>query len=253
MVARPKAGSIEEKVAELSDLTARTAQEHVDQYRYRLDVSWIHHDSALEGIVYEPHELIAAIDEKVVSDSALIPVYDEIRQYKAAIDRARSMATEKDLHVTLDTVRDFFLLLAPDEGDKYRKDMPLHRLYFHEIAQPEKIAAEMKQLGAWLTSDESRRYMHPVRHASKVHYELLQIFPYPKHSGKVARLVMNTMLMHEGYPPAILHATDRQGYYEALRQGPDEVAVVVQDALMNAVNSGLRYFYQLHGIEDTNP
>lgn len=231
----------------------RTDPELVAQYDYRLSVSWIHHDSALEGIVYEPYELVAAIDRNVVSDSALVPVYDDIRQYKLAIDRARALAAEKTLDITNDTFRDLYQILAPDAGTEFRADMPLHRLYFHEIAQPPDIAGRMKALQKQLSSGEFKRQMHPVRYASRVHYEVLQIFPYPKHSGKVARLAMNAVLMHRGYPPAILHATDRQGYYDALRQGPDEVAAVIQGALSNAVNSGLRYFHHLHGIEDTNP
>lgn len=231
----------------------KTAPEQVAEYNYRLDVSWIHHDSALEGLVYEPYELVAAIDRDVVSDSALVPVYDEIRQYKAAIDRARELAAGKSVTVTNDTIKEFYQLLAPDAGDGYRGDMPLHRLYFHEIAQPPKIPALMKAFQKRLTAEDGRRHMHPVRYASRIHYDILQIFPYPKHSGKIARLVMNAILMHEGYQPAILHATDRQAYYDALRQGPDEVSVVVQAALVNSVHSGLRYFHQIHGIEDTNP
>ncbi|MDD9944868.1 MAG: Fic family protein [Myxococcales bacterium] len=236
---------------------SRSAADQVATYNYRLDVSWIHHDSALEGVVYEPHELVAAIDDNVVSDSALMPVYDEIRQYKAAIDHARALAKRPHLDITLDTLRDLYQFLAPEETDKgqvkYRRDIPLHRLYFHEIAPPDKIGPRMRQLLGWLEDGEARKHMHPTRAASKAHYQLLQIFPFPKHSGKVARLMMNAMLMHAGYPPAILHSTDRQGYYEALRQGPDEVATVIHDALENAVHSGLRYFHAIHGIEDTNP
>ena len=257
MASRPRAGSIEEKVAELNELIEKTPRDQVAAYEYRLDVSWIHHDSALEGIVYEPHELAAAIDEQVVSDSSLMPVYDEIRQFKAAIDHARALAKRGTLEVTLDTMRDLYQFLAPDEENKgpprYRKDIPLHRLYFHEIAPPDKIAPRMRQLLTWLGDTDARRHMHPIRAASKAHHKLLLIFPFPKHSGKVARLMMNAMLMHAGYPPAILHSTDRQGYYEALRQGSNEVSRVVQDALENAVNSGLRYFYNLHGISQTIP
>lgn len=231
----------------------KTPSEQVAQYNYRLDVSWIHHDSALEGLVYEPHELVAAIDRAVVSDSALVPVYDEIRQYKAAIDHARALAGAKSLSVGLDTLKAFYERLAPDAGDGYRADMPLHRLYFHEIAQPNQIPGMMKALQKQFAAEATRRHMHPVRYASRIHYDILQVFPYPKHSGKIARLVMNAILMHEGYPPAILHATDRQSYYDGLRQGVDAVAAVIQSALLNAVNSGLRYFHQLHGIEDTNP
>jgi hypothetical protein len=79
---------------------------------------------------------------------------------------------------------------------------------------------------------------------------LLQIYPYPKHSGKVARLMMNLMLLREGYPPAILHSTDRQRYYDALRISADATSHIVQEALENSLGSTIRYFQRLHGIKE---
>lgn len=223
------------------------APEALDEFNFRLEMSWIHHDNALEGIVYDPHELSAAIHEGVVSDSSLIPVYDEIRQYRLAIDCIRQLATKRRTPITLDTIKQIYSVLAPDETEgkqppRYRKDMPLHRVYFHEIEQPEKIGYRMRQLVRWLGGDEVKRTMHPIRVAAKAHYRLLQIFPFPVHSGRLARLMMNLMLMRDGYPPAIVHATERQRYYEALKTSPDAVAIVIHDALRNSVDSGLRYF-----------
>ena len=62
--------------------------------------------------------------------------------------------------------------LTPEEkakGNPYRKDNPLHRLYFHEIAQPDKIAMRMKKLVEWLDEDETQ-HMHPVERAARAHY-----------------------------------------------------------------------------------
>lgn len=250
---RVRPGTIEEKVQKLRELEAQAAPEQRADFNYRLDMSWIHHDNALEGVVYEPNELVAAINQQVVSDSALIPVYDEIRQYKAAIDLIRELATRKKAEITLDTVKDIYLTLAPEEAEgkgppKYRKDMPLHRIYFHEIATPDKIPAKMRSMIQWLNSEDAHRTMHPTRIAAKAHYQFLHVFPFPKHSGKVARLLMNLILLREGYPPAILHSTDRQRYYDALKTSHDALAAVINEALENAVDSGIRYWHRAFGI-----
>lgn len=252
---RVKPGTIEEKVQKLAELEARAAPEQLADFNYRLDMSWIHHDNALEGVIYDPSELVAAISENVISDSALIPVYDEIRQYKAAINLIRELASKKKQEINLDTIKLIYHTLAPEEGDikgppKYRKDMPLHRVYFHEIATPDKIPAQMRALLQWLASEDLKRTMHPTRIAAKAHYQLLHIFPFPKHSGKVARLFMNLLLLREGYPPAILHSTDRQRYYDALKTSSDAVAVVINEALDNAVESATRYWRRMFGIEE---
>ena len=246
-----KTGSIEERIERLHALEAKTPEPALADYRSKLDMSWIHHDSAIEGVVYEPQELMAALRNAPVNDSALLPVHDEIRQFKAAIDFIRSVAPDRKKPVDLDLIQQIYAILAPDEPEaKYRKDIPLHRLYFHEIAPPDKIPLKMKALVQWLESDDTTRTMHASRIASRAHYLFLQAYPYPKHSGRVGRLMMNLMLLREGYPPAILHATDRQRYYEALRTSADATSAIVQEALENSLQSTLRYFQRLHGQKE---
>jgi Fic family protein len=100
----------------------------------------------------------------------------------------------------------------------------------------------MRQLVQWLSDPETKKTMHPVRVASKVHYQLLHIYPFPRHSGKVARLVMNLILMRAGFPPVVIHATERQRYYEALRSGEDATATLVNQALGAAIETAIQYF-----------
>lgn len=246
-----KSGSIEEGVERLRTLVARTSPEALADYHAKLDMSWIHHDSAIEGVVYEPQELQAALRNAPVTDSALLPVHDEIRQLKSAIDFVRRTAADVKVPVDLELIKQIYVILAPDEVEaKYRKDIPLHRLYFHEITPPDKIQLKMKALVQWLESDDTQRTMHASRIASRAHYLFLQAYPYPKHSGRVGRLMMNLMLLRQGYPPAILHATDRQRYYEALRTSADATSAIVQEALENSLYSTIRYFQRMHGQKE---
>ena len=217
------------------------------EYQNRFDISWIYHDSALEGVVYTMDELKSAIYEEVVSDTSLIPVYDEIRNHKIAIDMIREISQKKRFTLSLDIIKELFAQLAPEELEgktppKYRRDIPLHRLYFHEISAPDKISYRMRQLAQWVNAPETKKSIHPVRLASKINYELLHIYPFPRHSGKVARLVMNLMLMRAGYPPVIIHSTERQRYYEALKTSEDATANLITAALAASIESTIRYF-----------
>jgi Fic family protein len=239
--------SLEERVARLNELLDAAPEDVIKEYQERFDIAWIYHDSALEGVVYSMDELRTAMRDEPVSDPSLIPVYDEIRNHMGAIEIIREMAQKRRATVTLEVIKKLFAQLAPEELEgkgppKYRKDMPLHRLYFHEIAQPDKISYRMRQLVQWLSDPETKKSMHPVRMASKAHYQLLHTYPFPRHSGKVARLVMNLILMRAGYPPVVIHATERQRYYEALRNGEDATATLVNQALGGAIETAIQYF-----------
>ncbi|MGC4094660.1 MAG: hypothetical protein QM756_43440 [Polyangiaceae bacterium] len=70
-----------------------------------------------------------------------------------------------------------------------------------------------------------------------MHYDLLRGFPFQSDSGKVCRLLMNVILMRAGYPPAIIHSTERQKYYEALKGQLPIIIGMTNDAITNALLS----------------
>jgi Fic family protein len=254
--------TLEGKVESLREYRIRAKPSIVAEFDDKLDQSWIYHDNALEGVVISYHELKAAIDKKIISDVSLIPMYEEIKNHKAAIEwvrqQARTWAAERHQNkrkwrnqITVDTIRHLHELLTPEEvakGNPFRKDNPLHRLYFHEIAQPDKILPRMKQLVAWLDEDETH-HMHPVERAARAHYKVMSIFPWPKNSGKVARLLMNLMLLRDGFPPVILHSIDRQRYYDVLRNENAGIVPLVLESLENGVDTAIRFFAELEAAK----
>ncbi len=240
----PQPLSIEERTAYLEDRLKSAPPEVQAKYRDDLDISWIAHDSALEGVVYTVAELKAAIgggDLGPTADSSMQPVVEEIRRHREALNFTREQATRRRVPVTVDVVKRIYTVLHPEEGDiktvKYRKDIPQHRLYFHEYAPPDKIAYKLRQVIDWVNDPEAKRTRTPVRLAARAHYDLLRIFPFTTDSGKVARLVMNLLLLRSGYPPAIIHSTERQRYYEALKGSSATMLSIVQDAIENSLAS----------------
>ena len=256
MVQALQGASLEERVAHLQELEKNADEADLADFRAKFDMSWIYHDNALEGVVYTMDELRAAINDQVVSDTTLLPVYDEIRHNVAAVKLVRELAAKRRLTISLPLIKNIYAALAPEDIEgksppKYRKEMPLHRLYFHDLAPPDKISYRMRQLVTWMTSQDTKRSTHPVRLASKAHYEFLQIHPFPRHSGKVARLLMNLILLRHGYPPAIIHATERQRYYEALKTSDDRTSQLVTEALTTSVESTIRYLETAEGLTES--
>ena len=257
--------TLDQKVEFLREQRIRANAQVVAQFDEKFDQSWIYHDNALEGVVLSYHELKAAIDKKIISDVTLIPMYEEIKNHKSSIELVRQMARQwaAERHdkkgkgrvknqITLDTLKLLHSALTPEEklkGNPYRKDNPLHRLYFHEIAQPDKIAIKMKKLIEWLDEDETQ-HIHPVERAARAHFRLMSIFPWPKNSGKVARLLMNLMLLRDGFPPVVIHSIERQRYYEVLRSESAGLVPLVLESLDNGVETGMRFFQELEEAKE---
>lgn len=239
---------------ELDDKTDEL-KEWIDEYGERccefsehFEISWIYHENALEGVVLTYHEIKAAIDQKIISDVNLISTYQEIKNQKAAIEFVRNAANNKRTRINLDFVKKLQGILCDDvegsEVGRYRRDIPLHRTYFHEIALPAKIPGRLQQLLQGASSNEFRRW-HPVKQAAAFHHEFMQIFPFTEQSGMVGRFLMNYFLMRAGYMPAVIHSVDRQRYYESLRSSPRALRELIVDSMDNSLESGIRYLHEL--------
>lgn len=255
MIQTLQGAALEDRVAYLNELIASAPPEMVEEFRAHFDMSWIYHDSAIEGVVYTQEELEAAFRGDVVNDSTLMPIYDEIRNHQLAIGMIRDYAERKRFQLTLDVVKKLYAQLAPEELEgksppKYRKDMPNHRHYFHEIAPPDKISYRMRQLIQWINDADTKRSVHPIRIAARAHSQMLHIYPFPRHSGKVARLVMNLILLRAGFPPAVIHAKMRQPYYDVLKTGDNAVSTLVHESLVSSLESLIRFYEEGLGTSE---
>ena len=154
---------MDDRMDDLAD-RMRSDPELTAEFLRRYELSWLHHENALEGVVYSGLELATALDDPPVADATFVASLQEIRNHKTAIDLVREEAKAKKLRINLTLVRRLYdTLVAGFEGKngaEFRKDMPLHRAYFHEIAQPAKIPALLQKV---LDATDRQRYYESLR------------------------------------------------------------------------------------------
>ncbi|MDZ4696580.1 MAG: Fic family protein [Deltaproteobacteria bacterium] len=252
MVLDARLYELDNRMDQLRSAMARFPGTIVRDYRERLDVSWVFHDHALEGVVLSYSELKAAIDHRIISDVSLIPMYEDVKNHKITVDYLRDALREKRApEISVEFIKKLYLMLTPDPGLKgppvYRKENPLHRLYYHEITAPEKIQPRMKKLDDWISSSEFKD-LHPLQQAARIQLELLAIYPWTKNSGKVGRMLSNYILLQAGYLPAVIHSIERQRYYDSLRHENDTLLMLLIESLENSIETSQRFFDELRGL-----
>jgi Fic family protein len=235
---------IEDRTQDLADLMREEpalAQEFLRKY----ELSWVYHENALEGVVFSGQELETALGPQPLAEIAAINAFRDIRNFKAAIDVIRSEAAAKKPKITLALVKKLYETIHAGiesrAAAEYRKEIPLHRAYFHEIAQPAKIPSLLAKLMESCDSSEFRN-AHVFHQASKLQHGFMQVYPYTEGSGKIARLLANLLLIHEGYQPCIIHTIDRQRYYESLKQPETTLRDLMMESLENGVANGEKFF-----------
>ncbi len=238
-------GAVDETVARWRERTAAISTQLRAEFDARLMISLIYHDAALEGDVLTYSEINAATDQNIISDDTLIPSYESIKNFYRGCEFARQFAKDGSRKkLKIDTVRELYRILAPDESAKgapYRKENPLHRLYYHEISPPDKISQRMRKFGEWLDSQEAKD-LHAIDRAARAHWELMAIFPWLKETGRLSRILSNLILEQSGYPLAVIHSTDRQRYYEALKSDPKSLVSIYLEAVEITADSALQVY-----------
>lgn len=208
----------------------------------QLDLSWIYHENAVEGVVVTHAEMDSALKGRPIA----LDTYLAIRNLKLGINHMRQLASDSGAKdITLELIHGMHDVLAADESGniepgKYRKFIPLHRTYFHEIAKPDDIAAKMSDLVDWAIENRPEDE-GAISYAAHFHHRFMRIFPFPKQSGKVGRLLMNYTLMRHGYLPVVIHGTERQRYYDTLRHTPKHMEDFLRTMMMNCIENATKF------------
>jgi hypothetical protein len=70
----------------------------------------------------------------------------------------------------------------------------------------------------WFRKASLDKSLHPVYVAAKLHYDFVRIHPFDDSNGRTSRLLMNYVLLRNGFPPVIIKSVDKKNYLNALNK-----------------------------------
>jgi Fic family protein len=209
-------------------------KEELATWQERLRIDWTYNSNAIEGNTLTYGETAFFLREGLTSEGKPLKDYVEAKNHAEAIDylheivQSKRPVTEgfiKELHALL--LRDIEHTVAkgahgklvhkPLDAGAY-KTRPNHVLTLsgtiHKYTEPLQVPDEMQKLLTWL--QESNQ--HPVERAVLFHYRFVCIHPFDDGNGRMARLLMNLILMQAGYPPCVIHNERRREYLQRLEE-----------------------------------
>lgn len=204
--------------------------------KFRLD--WNYHSSHIEGNLLTYGETKALIlfgqtaQAKPLKDHIEMTGHNEAIKYIEEVIHLERPLTEafiRELHTLILKEPYEVDAITPDGKPTKRtisvgkyKTVPNHvKTQTGEIfyfSTPEETPAKMDDLLKWYKENFSNPEMHPVLFATEFHYRFICIHPFDDGNGRIARLLMNFILMQKGYPPAIIKTEEKDQYFAALRQ-----------------------------------
>jgi Fic family protein len=83
----------------------------------------------------------------------------------------------------------------------------------HIFCDPLLIVDEMDIFFNWLLSEKNE---HPLIVAAEAHTRFVSIHPFIDGNGRTGRLIMNLILLQNGYTPVIIKNDKRVNYLDAI-------------------------------------
>lgn len=108
--------------------------------------------------------------------------------------------------------------IIPEDAGRYRRVQVMIKGSAHMPPQPFIVAKEMEDYFFWF--EENKNKMHPVILAAEMHERLVTIHPFIDGNGRTSRLIMNLILLQNGYVIANIKGDydSRMTYYQSLEK-----------------------------------
>ena len=98
-----------------------------------------------------------------------------------------------------------------------------------EYASPEETPALMNDLVNWYNETSSKGTLSAIELASLFHYRYIRIHPFEDGNGRIARLLVNYILLQKGYPMIIIRSDEKENYLSALNRCDTVVGLIPSD------------------------
>jgi Fic family protein len=203
-----------------------------------LQIRLTFHSNAIEGNTLSLRETQLVIEQGITIGGHSLTEHLEASNHAAAY-AAMTRLADPATPMSVETVLELHRLVTDrilDAPGQFRRGAVSIRGSQLTPPPAREVPALMDAWVAWCDG-EGRQY-EPVTRAAVAHHGFLAAHPFLDGNGRTARLLLNLMLLREGYPPALLLQEWRLGYLEALAQADRGRYNPLLNLLGRAVESG---------------
>ena len=193
----------------------------VKKIKEQFEIEMTYNSNAIEGNSLTLKETYLVISEGITIKGKPLKDHLEAKDHKEALDFLYELI-DKDKKITVSEylIRQLHQLVVnkshSDIAGKYREGNVIITGSKHTPPEGFQVPHEMKELISWLNKNQKK--CHIIELAALLHHKLVYIHPFADGNGRMARLIMNVLIMKAGYPLAIILRNDRKRYYRVLSE-----------------------------------
>ncbi len=182
----------------------------------------IFNSNAIEGNELSEGETRLVVEQGITISGRSLKDHLEAQSLAHALDFFESLASDSDPITETDVRQVHQLILkgiSDSDAGRYRTADVMITGSAFAPTEPHDVPREMRDLGEWVQKATVGGFdCSPVILAAAAHARFAQIHPFIDGNGRTARILMNLLLMRNGYPIAVITRDERQRYYESLEE-----------------------------------
>jgi len=209
--------------------------------------------NAIEGNTLTRKETEMAIEEKITSGAKPINDYLEAINHAKAFEFIKTSA-KNNIKIDENYILQLHKIILSGIDDTnagfYRSVRVRISGSQTILPNPLKVPDLMKDFSEWLVKKDNDMLMKAI----EAHYRLVTIHPFVDGNGRTARLLLNSMLLENGYVPIIIRTIDRRRYLSALETyQTKENSEPYYKFMLSAMNRSLKMMIDLLDVNKPEP
>lgn len=196
-------------------VTAQKSEAKMLQLMIQFAITFIYESNAIEGSRLSEQEVEAIIRKQYVKKS--LPRH-EIQEAENAV-RAFNLIQTKDFTLTQKNLK----LLHSIVTEKLEVPVGFKKenivVNNKQTTAPVEVRTELQKLFTWYKN--SKYTTHPFERAIIFHNRFEHIHPFTDGNGRVGRMMLNWMLIKDGYGTILFRNRNRIAYFGALDKGDE--------------------------------
>jgi len=238
---------LRDKWLEVKDIEGIQADK---MYEY-FSLNYTYESNKIEGNTLTLNETLCVIKDGLTISGKSLNEHLEAINHQEAVDFIYQLATESNVFNKRNVLQLHALILQginSKYGGRYRDVSVRISGAEHVPPQPYMIDKLMEDYFIFYQNNHNR--IHPVILAAEMHERLVTIHPFIDGNGRTSRLIMNLILLSNGYPIAILKGDhqSRIDYFKSLEEVQiDKDPTSFYRLILNALKSSMLEHIELAG------
>jgi Fic family protein len=191
-------------------------EDSVRKLREQMEIEYIYHSNAIEGNTLTLRETQLVIREGITVNGKSLRDHLEAKNHPGAIEYVESLKDRELAEADVLKLHGMLFSGVLENAGSYRRSQVFIEGSKHVPPPAFEVPGLMKDLLGWLKGNPEE--LRPVELAAVLHFRLVSVHPFDDGNGRVARLLMNLVLIRFGYPFAVLKRYDRRRYYDTLER-----------------------------------